>query len=564
MPVTLRPYQSRTLDLARAVRRTGKRRILIVSPTGSGKSVMACEMIRDATSKGARVLVIGHRKELIDQFFVHLGRVGIVPGIMRGSDERTDTTARVQVGTVQTLVRRDLPEADIVFIDEAHRAPGDSYLRVLESYPGATVFGLTATPCRLDSRPLKEHFDALVESASYSELIDAGAIMAPIVYAPRKVPDVSGVKRTAGDYNEAQLEAVMMQPHVIGDVVQTWLERADGRRTVCFAVGIDHSKELVEEFVSQGVRAAHLDGTTPEDERDRILLDLETGRLQLVSNVGVLCEGWDQPSVKCCIMARPTLSLALWMQCAGRILRPHGSLPPIILDHSGNVDRHGLPHEDRAWSLDGRAERTGKADRYHVCKACYAYVEGNPCPVCGYETPVTHREVRKAAGSLERVGGEPPKDPQRAFFDKQVELSKKRGFAPGYASAKFKEKFGNWPSWAWSQSVKADYARDPEWQARVGSRKKEREFWEENQAARKRALESGGALADQGLPPEVLGPEASPARERVQKRKASLPVDASHEPKEAQVQLPLVSFSPSGRERSVQTLDASVFSEEDL
>ena len=146
----------------------------------------------------------------------------------------------------------------------------------------------------------------------------------------------------AGDYHEGELEDAVMQAHVIGDVVQTWLDRAERRKTVVFAVGIDHSRELVERFREEGVRAAHLDGTTPEAEREQILMDLETGKLELVSNVGVLCEGWDQPSVKCCVMARPTLSLTLWMQCAGRILRPWpgGSGPhPVSLPPSYSTTR---------------------------------------------------------------------------------------------------------------------------------------------------------------------------------------------------------------------------------
>ena len=490
--VELRTYQTNGIELARAARRAGHRRILLSAPTGSGKTIIAVAMIARALEMGARVLVIAHRKELIDQFFSQLLRAGITAGVMRADDVRTDATLPVQLGTIQTLGRRDLPPADIVFVDEAHRCPGESYQRVLAAYPAATIFGLTATPARLDGKPLREHFDVLVPVAAYSTLIDAGAIAAPIVYAPRNPPDMSRVRRVAGDYHDGDLQKVMSRVHVVGDVARTWLQRAEGRSTVVFAVGVEHSQILVAKFRELGVKAEHLDGTTPEAEREAILMRLELGTTQVVCNVGVLCEGWDQPRVKCCVMARPTLSLTLWMQCAGRILRPYGDQPPVILDHSGNVDRHGLPHEDRAWSLDGAVKRSSPTSCV-VCANCYAYVARMPCPVCGHQTASEPRKVKERDGVLERIDANIAKekrvvseDPKRAYFDAQVEVARSKGFKPGYASAKWKEKYGNnveWPPWAWSQSVKADYAADSYWQERVGKRERQRAYWQDRQAA---------------------------------------------------------------------------------
>ena len=195
--ILLRPYQLSAIARTRAARKAGHRRILISAPTGSGKTVIAIavSMLRRAVELGDRVLVIAHRTELIDQFWSALYRQGITAGVMRGQDERTDPSAPVQRGTIQTLTRRDLPPASLVVVDEAHRVPGESYTRTLEAYPGATILGLTATPSRLDGRPLSDAFDALVQAASYSELIDEGSILAPIVYAPRKAPDLSKVRK---------------------------------------------------------------------------------------------------------------------------------------------------------------------------------------------------------------------------------------------------------------------------------------------------------------------------------------------------------------------------------
>jgi DNA repair protein RadD len=480
--MNLHPYQSRGLERIRDARRAGHRRILLVAPTGSGKTVCFCEMIRVALGNGLRVLVVAHRKEILDQFWSALYRQGIEAGVIRADDERTDAALHVQLASVQTLLRRDLPQADLVIVDEAHRVPGESYARILGQYPQATIIGGTATPCRLDGAPLKEHFDVLVEVARYSELIASENIAEPRVYAPAHDVDLSGVKVVAGDFAEGELERAMSRPHVVGDVVTEWREKAEGRSTVVFAVGIAHSKAIVEAFEAAGVRAAHLDGTTPEDERLQILVDLETGRRQVVSNVGVLCEGWDQPRVKCCVMARPTLSLTLYMQCVGRILRPWGGIDPVVLDHAGNTERHGLPHEDRAWSLDGRAQRT-QSFRHHVCGGCYAYVQGSPCPLCGYAAAPKPRELRVAPGSLKQVGRAPGDhgDERRAYFDRCVERARHEGFKPGFAGAKFKEKYGDWPPWAWSQEAKREFDVSPTWQEDQKARENKRLLWQSRQ-----------------------------------------------------------------------------------
>ncbi len=496
----LRPYQQKAIESLRAARRAGNRRILMVAPTGSGKMVIFCAIIASALDQGQRVLVIAHRKEILDQFWAMLRAQGIDAGMIRADDDRTDLALPVQLASIASLVRRDLPPADLVLVDEAHRVPGDSYRRVLSEYPKATILGGTATPCRLDGMPLKEHFDVLVEVARYSELIEARHIGAPIVYAPEHPPDLSRVRKVAGDYHEGELESAMMRPHVIGDVVREWKEKAGDRSTVVFAVGIEHSKAIAESFRVAGVAVAHLDGTTPEQERLEILVRLETGVIQVVCNVGVLCEGWDQPRVKCCVMARPTLSLTLYMQCVGRILRPWGDAPPIALDHAGNTERHGLPHEDRVWTLDGKAQRV-KVQTHHVCKSCFAYVDASPCPLCGFAAPVVPREVRTRDGVLARIdanmAAERGADPRRAYFDKQLERARHEGFKPGFAGAKFKEKFGDWPPWGWSQQAKAEFQASPTWQEDQRQRERTRAFWQSKNESKLRELGSMPAAVDE-------------------------------------------------------------------
>ena len=478
MLVHLRPYQAAGIEALRSHVRAGRSRVLLQLPTGGGKTVVAAAIIASARQNfGARVLFFAHRLELINQTVRQLARWGVVDvGVMRGDDARTNPSAPVQIATVQTLARRTLPEADIVFVDEAHRAAGATYKRVIEAYPNATIVGLSATPCRLDGKPLGDIFQAIELGGTYRELIADGFISEPIVYSTRTPPDLSRVHTRAGDYAEDELEAAMMTPHVVGCVVGEWQAHAEGRRTVVYCVTVAHSREIVRRFVEAGIAAEHLDGTTPEAERAAILARVENGETLVVANCAVLTEGWDCPPVKAVVMARPTKSLSLYMQCVGRALRPWEGLTPIVLDHGGNVDRHGMPTIDRTWSLIDTPQIDKAKAEYHVCKGCYAYVRKNPCELCGYLAPVAPREIREEPGrALEvvNVGA----DEKRLFFTNQLERARARGFKPGFASAQWKEKYGAWPPWSWSQEAKSAFALDNNWQQRNGDRETEKAHW---------------------------------------------------------------------------------------
>lgn len=507
MPETLRPYQQASIDRLRAQVQRGKRRILLVCPTGAGKSSIAAAIVASARQNfGARVLFFAHRLELVNQPVDRFAMYGVTEvGVIRADDARTNAMMPVQVATVQTLSRRDLPPADIVIVDEAHRTAGETYKKILAAYPEATIIGLTATPCRLDGKPLGDVFDAIEVVSSYSELIALGFLAEPTVYSTKQTPDLSKVHTRRGDFVESELETAMIEPHVVGNVVEEWLAHAERRRTVVYACTIAHSQAMVARFLEAGVRAEHLDGNTPEDERAAILERLRSGTTDLVSNCQVLTEGWDCPPVKCIVMARPTKSLALYMQCVGRALRPWNDIRPIVIDCGQNVDRHGLPHEDRVWSLTTEAKRVN-ASRFRMCPACFAYVEKNPCELCGFSPPVEPRKIREDVDQKLEIRTL-LSDPRRTFYDAQVNRARSMGFKPGFAAAKFKEKFDNqWPPWSWSQETKAEFARDEEWQRRQVKREKERSYWQEQNAKAEAAeaetvetvdeVEEGGAFDD--------------------------------------------------------------------
>ena len=379
--MTLRDYQAS--DDARITEAfQSHRRVLYVSPTGSGKTVVLCKRIQDAVAAGRTVDFIAHRKELIDQCSKKLTDNGIAHGIiMRG--QRGDGDAPVQVCSIQTLIRREHRRADIGIVDEAHHAPSDSYQGALSAYP--FTLGVTATPCRLDGRGLGDCFDGMVVGSTARELTAAGWLVPSRVFAPTR-PDLQGVHSRAGDYIAAELQAAMDKPKLIGDIVDHWLRLAKGRPTVVFATGVKHSLSIVAAFRVAGVNAAHLDADTPIAERESILADLASNRLSAVSNCGILTEGWDAPIVSCVIIDRPTQSLSLYLQMVGRSLRPYpGKSDCLVLDHAGATLRHGFVADDREWSLDpsvrhGRPKDDSPAVR--VCLNCYMAYESRlgPCP----------------------------------------------------------------------------------------------------------------------------------------------------------------------------------------
>ncbi|MFI5302654.1 MAG: DEAD/DEAH box helicase, partial [Polyangiales bacterium] len=325
--IHLRPYQHEAIArLDDAVAR-GVRRVLLVCATGGGKTSIAGSFIVRAVERGQRVLFLAHRRELIVQAYRRLLDFGLSErdvGIIMGNDPRRRPGARVQVASVDTLRRRAQPGADVVFWDEAHRSICPSQRAIAAHHAGALHIGLTATPFGPNGAGLGVAYDELHVVASPRLLMDQGFLVEPRVFTVpvAKRPNLKGVRIARGDYTSADLEAAVDRQALIGNIVEHWRRYADGVRTVVFAVSVAHSKHIVERFVAAGVAAEHLDGETPTTERDAILARLDRGDTRVVGSVGTLCEGWDQPSVKCAILARPTKSTGLYLQQAGRILRP--------------------------------------------------------------------------------------------------------------------------------------------------------------------------------------------------------------------------------------------------
>jgi DNA repair protein RadD len=465
----LRQYQIDVIGRVAAARAAGHRRILLVAPTGSGKTVIAAAIIAEAVRGDERALFLAHRRELTQQSVAKLYGFGIDAGIIQaGFTPRLGQA--VQVASVQTLHARavrgsqmNMPDADLAVVDEAHHARARTIAAILNAYPEADVLGLTATPCRGDGRGLGNAFDVMVQCPSVAELTAMGYLVPARFFAPSR-PDLAGVRVERGDYVGAQLAERMDRPQLIGDVVTHWLRHAQGRRTVVFASGVAHSVHLRDEFRRVGVLAEHVDGSTPADERDAILAQLAAGTVEVVTNAMVLTEGWDSPEVSCLVLARPTKSRPLFLQMVGRGLRTApGKTDALILDHAGAVFQHGFPDDPIEWTLaeDRCAENTAQKARargdHHApaltdCPECHAVkFEGRPCTVCGWQPRPRPAAVDVAEGDLaavdrsRKVAQAFDADGKIIFYRQLLWIADERGYRPGWAAYKHKEKFGEWP-----------------------------------------------------------------------------------------------------------------------
>ncbi|MBF0111051.1 MAG: DEAD/DEAH box helicase [Magnetococcales bacterium] len=449
--IGLRPYQIQAVDRLRSTIRAGHRRIVLVAPTGAGKTIIASHIIHSAVARGTMVLFLAHRRELINQASSKLDDVGIDHGVVMADHPRDRPELPVQVASVQTLVRRlegnsGLPE--LIIIDEAHRATAASYRNILHRFPRATVLGLTATPERSDGRGLGELFEEIIEVASTAELTEMGFLVPARIHAP-SIPDLAKLKITQGDYDKGQAFAVMDRAVIVGEIVEHWLHLAKGRTTVAFAVNVEHSKHIRDSFLAEGVHAEHLDGTTPETERDAILNRLATGETLIVANCGILTEGWDLPRTSCAVLARPTKSTGLYLQMVGRVLRTDpGKGDAIILDHAGCVHEHGFPTDPREWSFEGKKRQKEKNEaKLKICPGCFfAFSPGRKvCPQCGWQ-PALHpvRGVVQTGGHLVQFEyNVPALNSNRVNVVKDLAaFAKAKGYKEGWVWHKLKDQYG--------------------------------------------------------------------------------------------------------------------------
>jgi superfamily II DNA or RNA helicase len=286
--------------------------------------------------------------------------------------------------------------------------------------------------------------------------------LVPARYFSVSEPDLSRVRTVAGDYHKGDLEQAVNRPELVGDVVETWLQRAGGRRTVVFATSIDHSIALADAFQRQGVASEHVDAHTPMIEREQIFQRFRSGQTQVLTNCFLASYGFDLPDLACVVFARPTKSLVLYLQPLGRGLRPApGKSDCLVLDHAGVVHRFGFATDERLWTLDGtyaledhKTRQKMVEEKTLTCPECAAvFQRSRTCPECGYEFVPKGRMVETLDGELVEIGhGLPPELVDReAFYRELLGICHERGYRDGFAFHKYVEKFKAKPPYHWRE-----------------------------------------------------------------------------------------------------------------
>lgn len=410
-----------------------------------GKSFVMAKISQDACKKGSHVLILAHRNSLINQhkeLFENL--------------ELDNPNVRIESVFTEVNHLGENGPVDLIIIDEAHLSGALSYQKVCQYYNCLRIL-FTATPARLDGKPLNLA-DTIITGITAKELIKRGNISDYNYYAPDLNIDLSKVNKTAGDFNNQQLGEAMGTKKIYGDILKYYNMLAKGKQAIAYCINIQHSQDVCEMFNKNGILARHMDSHTPEKERENILRDFKDGKFKILCNCNLISEGITLPSAEAGLLLRPTLSLTLYIQQAMRCLTPNENKKAVIIDYVNNVQRHGLPTQDREWSLETKVkeycnENDDGTLRIRVCPECFSTFETAPiCPFCGAVYQITPVEIQNMKEiELKRI--EEEKEIKRQNYLSNIaekvkdytspkqcktwaeltEYTKKMGYKPGYA-----------------------------------------------------------------------------------------------------------------------------------
>lgn len=371
--IKLREYQADLINNIRQSIKHGHKSIVSVLGCGGGKSVIQAEISRSATDKGNTVLFLVHRKELCEQIANTFTAQGV-------------DMDRCSVSMVQTVSRHidKLPEPQIIITDEAHHSTANSYKKIYNAFPDALRLGFTATPCRLNAGGLGEVYEDLITSVSTQWLIE-NHYLSPYKYYSVKLADTSGLHIKAGDYKADEVAELMQNSEIYGETVKQWEKLAKNKKTIAYCASVEAAEETAEQFRQAGYTAASLSGSTPKELRAQIMQDFRDSKIMILTNCELFGEGLDVPDCECTVLLRPTQSLTLYIQQSMRSMRYMPGKTAIIIDHVGNCYLHGLPDDDREWTLEPKAKQANMV-KIRECPMCFSVYPPTKqkCPYCGY------------------------------------------------------------------------------------------------------------------------------------------------------------------------------------
>lgn len=414
--------------------------VLGVKPTGAGKSIVVSGIVNDGVGLGMHQSIIAHRNELVSQMSIHIAQRGIVHKIV-GSDKAIAQITRLHrktfnrsflnpkaptavIGVDTLIARKDslkdwARQCDRWIVDEAHHLLRDNkWGKAVEMFPNAKGLGVTATPQRADGQGLGRDydgvFDTMVLGPEMRELINDGHLADyEIVCPPSDMMKFIENEKTSkdGDWSTQKCKKAAQKSRIVGDVVANYIKYASGKQAICFATDVETAGEIAKKFNNNGVRAVSVSAKTPDAVREKYIEEFKSGIVTILVNVDLFDEGFDVPACEVVIMARPTASLGKYRQMVGRALRTaDGKLYGLIIDHVGNVVRHGYPDKIIFWTL-ARRDKRGSQEKdpdeipLKPCKGCGKPYEMHElsCPYCGHvpELPaVNSRSIEMVDGDL--------------------------------------------------------------------------------------------------------------------------------------------------------------------
>jgi len=444
----LRPYQRDAIANTYAALRESNR-VMLQLPTGSGKTHIAIEVIKQGLKHNRRINFCVDRLTLLDQTIDKFIDAGIPVSVVQSNHPLYRPELPVQVVSLQTLQRRPRrhwPPANLFIIDEAHTHYG-IVSTVMEKWGLVKFLGLSATPF---TRGLGRHWETLVVGATTEQLMLDGYLSNFVAYGPSQ-PDLRGVRHSNGDYNVTDLEERM--GFITGDILTHFRKHGIGKKTIGFTPTVRYAEHLAELFNANGIPSDYVCGKDSDERRLDVFQRYRSGEIQCLFNCEVLIKGYDQPDIEVGIVARPTRSLSLHIQMLGRLLRTApGKDKAIILDHAGNIGRLGFPDDPLPTQMCDREKGVSSIDRRDpeeptpwTCPQCTTVVQPGTgvCPTCGFQPRQPH-QIEEREGSLRKLARNSMVEKQDVY-SQLLAIADEKGRRHGWVAHTYRDIFGVWP-----------------------------------------------------------------------------------------------------------------------
>lgn len=374
-------YQNELIDKTRKEQTSGNKNVLIVSPAGSGKSVVISEIARLAAAKGGFVLFLVHRQELVNQ----------IKRSFKNNEVDEDNYLVTTIGTAANhldIMRKPA----LIITDETHHALANTYQKIYKYFQDVPRLGFTATPWRMNGKGFKSVYDTMVLGKSVQWLIDHDHLAPETIYAPVSIIDPTKLSNgSTRDYTDNEISQAIKKGQ-LGSVVDSYQKFGKNGQAILYAHNREYSEKFAAEFTAAGISAVHVDSKTPQKQRNQIMSDFKSGKIKVMCNVDLVSEGFDVPDCSVVILCRPTKSLVLYIQQSMRSMRYMPNKKAVIIDHVGNFRRFGYPSDDRSWSIEDREKVAKKTDpdTIYSCEECFGVFrewDNGHCPYCGAPKP---------------------------------------------------------------------------------------------------------------------------------------------------------------------------------